>query len=99
MGCAQANPLVLRTPKPVALFLSFGASSLDFELRVWISDFNDKLIVLSELNEDIESEFQLAGIEIPFQQTDLHLRSVDQEVAELLTGTRLGSEDAAPPKT
>ncbi len=99
MGCAQASPLVLSTPKPVALFLSFGASSLDFELRVWISDFNDKLIVLSELNEDIESEFQLAGIEIPFQQTDLHLRSVDQEAAELLTGTRLGPEDATPPKT
>ena len=53
---------------------------------MWVGDFNDRLLVLSELNQDIESEFQLAEIEIPFQQTDLHLRSVDQEAAELLAG-------------
>jgi small-conductance mechanosensitive channel len=99
LGCAEANPRVLSSPKPAALFLSFGASSLDFELRAWISDFDYRVEVLSELNQDIESEFQLAGIEIPYQQTDLHLRSVDQGAAELLTGTRLGSEDFPPPKT
>lgn len=80
LACADANAHVLSTPKPAALFLAFGASSLDFELRVWISDFNDKLTVHSELNQDIEYEFSLAGIEIPFPQTDLHLRSVDKEV-------------------
>jgi small-conductance mechanosensitive channel len=88
LGCAEANPRVLSSPKPTALFLSFGASSLDFELRVWISDFDHRVEVLSELNQDIEAEFHLAGIEIPFQQTDLHLRSVDREAAELLAGDR-----------
>ena len=88
LGCAQANPRVLSSPKPAALFLSFGASSLDFELRAWISDFDHRVEVLSELNQDIESEFQFAGIEIPFQQTDLHLRSVDQEAAEMLSGVQ-----------
>ncbi|MBT8354249.1 MAG: hypothetical protein KJO60_06985, partial [Desulfofustis sp.] len=53
-----------------------------------IPDFDHRVEVLSELNQDIESEFQLAGIEIPFQQTDLHLRSVDQEAAEFLTGAQ-----------
>ncbi len=85
LDCAEANAIVLSSPKPVALFLAFGASSLDFELRVWISDFNDKLIVLSELNQDIEYEFSLAGIEIPFPQSDLHLRSVDKEVIATLS--------------
>ena len=93
LGCAQANPRVLSSPKPTALFLSFGASSLDFELRAWISDFDHRVEVLSELNQDIESEFQFAGIEIPFQQTDLHLRSVDQEAAEFITGIKRRSED------
>ncbi|MGI9537366.1 MAG: mechanosensitive ion channel family protein, partial [Desulfocapsaceae bacterium] len=93
LSCAQANPSVLSTPKPTALFLAFGASSLDFELRAWIPDFSDKLTVLSELNQDIESEFQLAGIEIPFQQTDLHLRSIDRDVAESLHGTRVRSDN------
>ena len=99
LGCAQANPTVLGTPKPVALFLAFGASSLDFELRVWIADFNDKFVVLSELNQDIESEFHLAGIEIPFQQTDLHLRSVDSEVAASLYGGQQKSAEKKEPPT
>jgi potassium-dependent mechanosensitive channel len=97
LNCAQANPSVLSTPKPVALFLAFGSSSLDFELRVWIADFNDKFTVLSELNQDIESEFQLAGVEIPFPQTDLHLRSVDRQAAESLYVTQRPSKEGQPP--
>jgi len=82
LTCAEENPIVLSQPKPRALFLAFGASSLDFELRVWISEFSDRRQVLSELNQDIEAEFSSAGIEIPFPQADLHLRSVDVDVAE-----------------
>lgn len=85
LGCGEANPRVLSNPKPSALFLAFGDSSLDFELRAWIPDFDDKLTILSELNQDIESEFQLAGIEIPFPQRDLHLRTVDGDVMETFT--------------
>jgi len=81
-GCAENNPMVLNQPKARALFLAFGASSLDFELRVWIAEFSDRRLVLSELNQDIESEFSSAGIEIPFPQTDLHLRSVDDGALE-----------------
>lgn len=82
LACAEANPMVLSRPKPRALFLAFGASSLDFELRVWITDFTDRRQVLSELNQDIEAEFSTAGIEIPFPQADIHFRSVDTEVVE-----------------
>lgn len=84
LGCAEANPSVLSTPKPAALFLAFGDSSLDFELRVWVADFADRMLVLSELNQDIESEFDTANIQIPFPQRDLHLRSVAQEASENL---------------
>jgi potassium efflux system protein len=77
LSCADLNPTVLTKPPPSALFLVFGDSSLNFELRVWISDINDRMRVLSELNQDIENEFQIAGIEIPFPQRDLHLKSVD----------------------
>ena len=80
-ACAEANPRVLSRPKPVALFRAFGASSLDFELRAWVPNYADRLAVISELNQDIENEFHLAGIEIPFPQTDLHIRSMDPAVA------------------
>ena len=73
--------MILTTPPPRALFLAFGASSLDFELRVWIADFNNRRQVQSELNQEINSEFAAAGIEIPFPQADLHIRTVDEEAA------------------
>lgn len=85
-SCAKLNPMVLSTPKPNALFLAFGTSSLDFELRVWIPEFLDKLQVLSDLNEDIDNEFALNNIEIPFPQSDIHLRSVDKIAAERFHG-------------
>jgi len=86
ISCGTANPMVLNSPKPTAFFLAFGASSLDFELRVWIPEFLDKLQVLSDLNQDIDNEFALNNIEIPFPQSDLHLRSVDVHAGEQLLG-------------
>lgn len=86
LACAEANPMVLSTPSPSAYFLAFGASSLDFELRVWIPEFLEKTQVLSDLNQDIENEFALNNIEVPFPQSDLHLRSVDEGVAKHLRG-------------
>ncbi len=92
-ACANANPVVLSTPKPNAFFLAFGASSLDFELRVWISEYLDKIQVLSDLNQDIENEFSIHKIEIPFPQTDLHLRSVDEAAAVRMWGSRAAEEE------
>jgi len=79
LSCANSNPTVITQPPPSALFLAFGDSSLDFELRAWIADINDRMTVASELNQDIENEFQMAGVEIPFPQRDLHLKSVDSD--------------------
>jgi len=75
---------VLGDPPPVALFLSFGESSLDFELRVWIADFNERRIIQSDLIRGIDRQFRIAGIEIPFPQRDLHIRSVDEKASESL---------------
>ena len=75
-SCAAANPMVLTQPTPMAFFLAFGASSMDFELRVWIPEFLDRTQVLSDLNRDIEAEFAINGIEIPFPQTDVRIRSM-----------------------
>ena len=86
IACGTANPMVLSTPKPTALFLAFGASSLNFELRVWIPEFLDGLRVLSDLNQDVNNEFAMNNIEIPFPQSDLHFRSVDVEAAEQIRG-------------
>ncbi len=91
VACGNANPMVLSNPKPNALFLAFGSSSLDFELRVWIPEFLDKLQVLSDLNQDIDNEFAINNIEIPFPQSDLHLRSVDETAAYHIHGKVLST--------
>ena len=86
VSCGKANPRVLVDPQPTALFLAFGASSLDFELHVWIDDFSNRISVLSELNTDLESRCISACIELPFPQTDLHLRSIDGKATDLFRG-------------
>jgi small-conductance mechanosensitive channel len=80
MTCASTNPNVAKRPAPQVLFLSFGESSLDFELRVWVSDVDQKLVVKSALHQEIDRSFREANIEIAFPQRDLHLRSVDESV-------------------
>lgn len=78
--CANENPRVLSNPEPAALFITHGPSSLDFELRVFIPDIDDKMAVRSELNQAINSALEEAGITIPFPQRDLHLKTVSEDV-------------------
>jgi small-conductance mechanosensitive channel len=80
MACAKANSLVAEMPEPQVLFLSFGGSSLDFELRAWVPDADDRLKVISQLHQEIDQRFRRAKIEIAFPQMDLHLRSLDEPV-------------------
>lgn len=81
---ATSKPDILVEPAPRVLFSNLGASSIDFELRVWVDD-PDKLISLrSELVTDTYNALNEAGIEIPFPQQDLHLRSIDETAARIL---------------
>ena len=80
LASASENPRVVEAPAPKVLFLRFGDSTLDFELRLWVRDVDEKLVVTSELHEAICRRFREANIEIAFPQRDLHLRSVDGSV-------------------
>ena len=82
-ACAKANAMVVDFPAPQVLFQSFGESSLDFELRVWVKDADHRLTVRSELHQEIDRLFREAQIEITFPQRDLHLRSIDESVVLL----------------
>ncbi|MGB5921684.1 MAG: mechanosensitive ion channel domain-containing protein [Syntrophobacteria bacterium] len=81
MECAEANSMVTRVPTPKVFFLAFGESSLDFEVRVWISDVENRRQVQSDLHQEIDRRFRELGIEIAFPQRDLHLRSIDESVS------------------
>ena len=63
-------------PEPTVLFREFGDSSLNFELRVFLRDIDTRLGVISDLNFAIDKAFRENGIEIPFPQRDLHVKSL-----------------------
>jgi len=72
---ADESDNVLSSPEPAALFTGFGDSSLDFTLRVWIHEAGNWPQITSDLNEAVKAALDEAGIEIPFPQRTLHIRS------------------------
>jgi len=66
------------------LFINLGDSSLNFELRAWIQDGDNRLIVKSQLYHEIVQKFREAGISIPFPQRDIHLYGAGSTEAESL---------------
>ncbi len=79
LGEGRTNPLVLSEPEPSLFFLGFGDSSLNFELRVYVRTLGDRLPVTHELHMAIERALNENGIEMPFPQRDLHIRSVESD--------------------
>lgn len=76
IDAAQGVPRVLSDPKPVCHLESFGDSSVNLSLRFWINDPGNGIAnVRSEVMLGIWDRFRNNGIEIPFPQRDLHIRS------------------------
>ena len=69
---------ILLHPAPQVMFMNFGASSLDFELRVHIPEVDWALSVASALRFEILAAFREAGVEIPFPQQDVHFRDIER---------------------
>jgi small-conductance mechanosensitive channel len=78
LDIAQNNEDVIKgnpqLPDPYVLFLTFGDSSLNFELRATIRDVDRRKRVISDINFAIDAAFREQGIEIPFPQRDINFR-------------------------
>ncbi|WP_026950426.1 mechanosensitive ion channel family protein [Algoriphagus mannitolivorans] len=73
---SEANSGVLKFPEPDVLFDSYGDNSINFNLRVWTTEYVNKPKVLkSQLYYEIFKRFGEENVEIPFPQRDLHLKS------------------------
>lgn len=77
MKIARANKNVLDDPSPQVVFMGFGDSTLNFQLRLFLPHVDRRVETMDTVHEAIDREFRKAGIEIAFPQRDLHLRSVE----------------------
>jgi small-conductance mechanosensitive channel len=72
---AEEHREVLKSPQPFVRLMEFGDSSWNMLLGAWIADPEDYYRVRSDLNCAIVRKFRETGVEIPFPQRDLHIRS------------------------
>ncbi len=73
---AEENPHTLEDPAPSVFFVAFGDSSLNFELIAWSDEMSHRPARFrSDLNFAIDKKFREAGIEIPFPQRDINIRT------------------------
>lgn len=70
-----ANPYRIEDRAPRVFYRSFDDSGISVSVSTWIRDARERLFALSWTNLEIWRAFKRNGIEIPFPQRDLHLRS------------------------
>jgi small-conductance mechanosensitive channel len=90
---AEESERVLKYPSPQLQFVEFGNSSLNFELQPWIQRAEQARRIKSELNFAIFDALKEAGIEIPFPQQDLHIKTEPHSRVERPTSVE-PSEDS-----
>ena len=76
---AKSHPSVCEQPQPMVRMRAFGASSLDFDLLVWIEDPQYKGSISHDLFVEIYKAFGREGIEIPYAKQDLYIKELPQE--------------------
>lgn len=77
LQAAHEQPSVLKDPEPRALFLTFGASTLDHELRVYVGQVSERNDTLDALNRRVNELFAENNIDIAFNQLDIFIKNKD----------------------
>jgi small-conductance mechanosensitive channel len=72
---ANDNELTVKEPAPRARMRAFADSSVNFELLAWIRLPEQRGLVQHQILMEIERRFSEEGIQIPFPQRDIHIRS------------------------
>ena len=79
LGCLKEVPYASRNANAAVRFMAMGESSLDFQLRLWVAEPENRGRVIDILNTRAYQALNEAGIEIPFPQRDLHVKSWPNE--------------------
>jgi potassium efflux system protein len=85
MHVAVSQQDVLEQPAPQVFFLAHGDSSLDFEVRVFVSRPENRLPLTHSINLAINKILAENEISIPFPQRDLHIVSGSLDAEKIPT--------------
>ncbi|MGL4984328.1 MAG: mechanosensitive ion channel domain-containing protein, partial [Plesiomonas sp.] len=77
LQAAHENARVMKDPEPLVFFLTFGASTLDHELRVYVRELRDRSFTVDELNRRVDELFRENNIEIAFNQMDIYVKNLN----------------------
>jgi small-conductance mechanosensitive channel len=78
---ARKVPAVLPDPAPEAVLFELGDSTFNFYLRFWtIIGNDDNYKIMSDLYCAVIDAFAKEGINMPYPQHDIHVRSVDRPI-------------------
>ena len=79
LKAAMDHPKVMHDPEPAVFFTTFGPSTLDHELRLYVRELRDRSYTVDELNRTIDRLCRENGINIAFNQLEVHLRNAQGE--------------------
>ncbi len=95
LKAAMDHPKVMHDPEPAVFFTTFGPSTLDHELRLYVRELRDRSYTVDELNRTIDRLCRENGINIAFNQLEVHLRNAKgEELTELKRD--LNDDNSAP---
>lgn len=84
LQAAMEHPKVMHDPEPSVFFTTFGASTLDHELRLYVRELRDRSYTVDELNRTIDRLCREHDIDIAFNQLEVHLHnSRGEEITEI----------------
>ena len=69
----DSHPLILKDPAPFVRISEHAASAISITTRAWCKNA-DFWTVKFDLLESVKEQFDAEGIEIPFQQVDVHIK-------------------------
>lgn len=79
---AEENERVLADPGPQVFFMSYGESTLNFEMRIFVNGLGDRLYATDEINCRVGELFAEHQVDIAFNQLDVWLRRSDTDAEE-----------------
>ncbi|WP_438766711.1 mechanosensitive channel MscK [Kushneria sp. TE3] len=76
---ADEHPKVLTDPEPQVFCMAYSQDAFNFELRVFVNELIDRLVVTDEINRRVDAEFRTSGLRVAFQQMDVWLHNEEGE--------------------